>query len=274
MNELDTRLYALLERPARAEELKRHLPSYSKQQIRQSLDRLSAEGKILKNKKNRYAHAEHYGCLTGVFQATERGYGFVTPDAPDEAGDLFIPPYATGHAWQGDRVLVRLTESDRGHKREGEVLRILTLCQDEVSGTLMQRGKTVYVRPASKKYPNLVIPKNRTMDARPGDRVAVKVMFRGDGRLSAQGAVTQVFGRSGTMEASIAAILHENGATIPFPDEALRQADACGDTVDPAEAARRTDLRDKLIFTVDGDDARDFDDAVSLVPLPNGRSMC
>ena len=154
MNELDTRLYALLERPARAEELKRHLPSYSKQQIRQSLDRLSAEGKILKNKKNRYAHAEHYGCLTGVFQATERGYGFVTPDAPDEAGDLFIPPYATGHAWQGDRVLVRLTESDRGHKREGEVLRILTLCQDEVSGTLMQRGKTVYVRPASKKYPN------------------------------------------------------------------------------------------------------------------------
>lgn len=273
MNELDTRLYALLERPARAEELKRHLPSYSKQQIRQSLDRLSAEGKILKNKKNRYAHAEHYGCLTGVFQATERGYGFVTPDAPDEAGDLFIPPYATGHAWQGDRVLVRLTESDRGHKREGEVLRILTLCQDEVSGTLMQRGKTVYVRPASKKYPNLVIPKNRTMDARPGDRVAVKVMFRGDGRLSAQGAVTQVFGRSGTMEASIAAILHENGVIIPFPDEALRQADACGDTVDPAEAARRTDLRDKLIFTVDGDDARDFDDAVSLEPLPNGRML-
>ena len=273
MNELDTRLYALLERPARAEELKRHLPSYSKQQIRQSLDRLSAEGKILKNKKNRYAHAEHYGCLTGVFQATERGYGFVTPDAPDEAGDLFIPPYATGHAWQGDRVLVRLTESDRGHKREGEVLRILTLCQDEVSGTLMQRGKTVYVRPASKKYPNLVIPKNRTMDARPGDRVAVKVMFRGDGRLSAQGAVTQVFGRSGTMEASIAAILHENAVIIPFPDEALRQADACGDTVDPAEAARRTDLRDKLIFTVDGDDARDFDDAVSLEPLPNGRML-
>lgn len=112
-------------------------------------------------------------------------------------------------------MLVRLTESDRGHKREGEVLRILTLCQDEVSGTLMQRGKTVYVRPASKKYPNLVIPKNRTMDARPGDRVAVKVMFRGDGRLSAQGAVTQVFGRSGTMEASIAAILHENGVIIP-----------------------------------------------------------
>ena len=95
MNELDTRLYALLERPARAEELKRHLPSYSKQQIRQSLDRLSAEGKILKNKKNRYAHAEHYGCLTGVFQATERGYGFVTPDAPAEARDPFLPPPAT-----------------------------------------------------------------------------------------------------------------------------------------------------------------------------------
>lgn len=273
MNELETRLYALLARPMRAEELKKYLPAYSKQQIRQALDQLTNEGKILKNKKNRYAHAEHYGCLTGVFQATERGYGFVTPETPDENGDVFIPPYATGKAWQGDRVLVHLTDSPRGHKREGEVLRILSLCTDEVTGTVMQRGKTVFVRPASKKYPDLIIPKNRTLDARSGDRVAVKVMFRGDGRLSAQGAITQIFGRNGTMEASIAAILHENGITAPFPDEALRQADACGDTVDPAEAARRMDLREKLIFTIDGDDARDFDDAVSLEPMENGHML-
>lgn len=273
MNELETRLYALLARPMRAEELKKYLPAYSKQQIRQALDQLTNEGKILKNKKNRYAHAAHYGCLTGVFQATERGYGFVTPETPDENGDVFIPPYATGKAWQGDRVLVHLTDSPRGHKREGEVLRILSLCTDEVTGTVMQRGKTVFVRPASKKYPDLIIPKNRTLDARSGDRVAVKVMFRGDGRLSAQGAITQIFGRNGTMEASIAAILHENGITVPFPDEVLRQADACGDTVDPAEAARRMDLREKLIFTIDGDDARDFDDAVSLEPMENGHML-
>lgn len=273
MNELETRLYALLARPMRAEELKKYLPAYSKQQIRQALDQLTNEGKILKNKKNRYAHAEHYGCLTGVFQATERGYGFVTPETPDENGDVFIPPYATGKAWQGDRVLVHLTDSPRGHKREGEVMRILSLCTDEVTGTVMQRGKTVFVRPASKKYPDLIIPKNRTLDARSGDRVAVKVMFRGDGRLSAQGAITQIFGRNGTMEASVAAILHENGITVPFPDEVLRQADACGDTVDPAEAARRMDLREKLIFTIDGDDARDFDDAVSLEPMENGHML-
>lgn len=273
MNELETRLYALLARPMRAEELKKYLPAYSKQQIRQALDQLTNEGKILKNKKNRYAHAAHYGCLTGVFQATERGYGFVTPETPDENGDVFIPPYATGKAWQGDRVLIHLTDSPRGHKREGEVMRILSLCTDEVTGTVMQRGKTVFVRPASKKYPDLIIPKNRTLDARSGDRVAVKVMFRGDGRLSAQGAITQIFGRNGTMEASIAAILHENGITVPFPDEVLRQADACGDTVDPAEAARRMDLREKLIFTIDGDDARDFDDAVSLEPMENGHML-
>ena len=273
MNELETRLYALLARPMRAEELKKYLPAYSKQQIRQALDQLTNEGKILKNKKNRYAHAAHYGCLTGVFQATERGYGFVTPETPDENGDIFIPPYATGKAWQGDRVLIHLTDSPRGHKREGEVMRILSLCTDEVTGTVMQRGKTVFVRPASKKYPDLIIPKNRTLDARSGDRVAVKVMFRGDGRLSAQGAITQIFGRNGTMEASIAAILHENGITVPFPDEVLRQADACGDTVDPAEAARRMDLREKLIFTIDGDDARDFDDAVSLEPMENGHML-
>ena len=121
------------------------------------------------------------------------------------------------------------------------------------------------------KISHLIIPKNRTLDARSDDCVAVKVMFRGDGRLSA-GAITQIFGRNGTMEASIT-ILHENGITVPFPDEILRQADACGDTVDPAEAARRMDLREKLIFTIDGDDARDFDDAVSLEPMENNGDM-
>ncbi len=273
MNELDTRLYTLLERPARAEELKKYLPAYSKQQIRESLDRLSADGKILKNKKNRYAHAEHYGYLTGVFQATDRGFGFVTPEVRDASGDVFIPPYSTGKAWQGDRVLVRLIDSGRRHKREGEILRILTPCQDEVIGTVMKRGKSVFVRPASKKYPELVIPKNRVLEAQPGDRVAVKVMFRGEGRLPAQGAIIKIFGKNGTMDASIASILHENGIVVPFSDEVLKQAEACGDTVDSAEAALRMDLRDQLIFTIDGDDARDFDDAVSLEPLENGHML-
>lgn len=273
MNELDTRLYTLLERPARAEELKKYLPAYSKQQIRESLDRLSADGKILKNKKNRYAHAEHYGCLTGTFHATDRGFGFVTPETCGASEDIFIPPYATGKAWQGDRVLIRLIDSGRGHKREGEVLRILTLCQDEIVGTVMKRGKSVLVRPLSKKYPEIIIPKNRVLEAQSGDRVAVRVMLRSDGRLPAQGAIVKVFGKNGTMDASIASILHENGIVVPFPDEVLKQAEACGDTVDPAEAALRTDLRDELIFTIDGDDARDFDDAVSLKPLDNGHLL-
>ena len=273
MNELDTRLYTLLERPARAEELKKYLPAYSKQQIRESLDRLSADGKILKNKKNRYAHAEHYGCLTGIFHATDRGFGFVTPESPGASEDIFIPPYATGNAWQGDRVLIHLIDSARGHKQEGEVLRILTLCQDEVVGTVMKRGKSVLVRPLSKKYPEIVIPKNRVLDAQPGDRVAVKMVLRGNGRLAAQGAIVKVFGKNGTMDASIASILHENGIVVPFPDAALKQAEACGDTVDSAESALRMDLRDELIFTIDGDDARDFDDAVSLKPLENGHLL-
>lgn len=269
MNELDTRLYTLLARPMRAEEIKRYFPTFSKQQVKDGLERLLSDGKIVKNKKNRYAQAAHFGCLTGIFQATERGFGFVTPEETGKE-DIFIPPHATANAWQGDRVLIRLCDADRGHRQEGEVLRILTLCTDEISGTVMKRGKTVFVRPISRKYPDLIIPKNRTLDAQSGDRVAVKVMFRGDHRLPAQGAISQIFGRSGSMEASIAAILHENGIIVPFGDEVLQQANACGNQVDPAEIARRFDLRDCLIFTIDGDDARDFDDAVSLEPLANG----
>ena len=101
--------------------------------------------------------------------------------------------------------------------------------------------------------------------------VAVRMMYYGEGRVLPQAAVVQVFGKNGTMQASIAAILHENGIQEAFPEDAQQQAGSLGDRV-PADAyAGRRDLRDELIFTIDGDSAKDFDDAVSLKSLANGR---
>ena len=97
------------------------------------------------------------------------------------------------------------------------------------------------------------------------------MMYYGEGRVLPQAAVVQVFGKNGTMQASIAAILHENGIQEAFPEDAQQQAGSLGDRV-PADAyAGRRDLRDELIFTIDGDSAKDFDDAVSLKSLANGR---
>lgn len=274
MGQLESQIYALLERAKRADELAKALPNVPKRAIAQALDSLVQDGKILRNKKNKYGRAEAFGCMTGTFSATERAFGFVTPDAGGD--DIFIPPHCNNGAWQSDRVLIRLSDRPRSLERpEGEVLRVLARSARDIPGTVKKRGRAYFLEPDSGKYPVIEIMKGRLEGARIGDKVAVRVVFWGDARkrLPPQGVVRASFGENGTMEASIAGILHENAVLDAFPAEVLAQADSCGEEVDSHEAAQRLDLRDKLIFTIDGDDAKDFDDAISLEPLENGRLL-
>ena len=274
---LESRLLSLLTQPMRLDELRRALPEAGKQEVKDALDRLTADGAVMKNKKNRFAVSAHYGCVTGTYLATERAFAFVTPDVAEgepRPDDLFIPPNASGGAWHGDRVLVKLSERKNGRgRREAAVVRVLRRADRELTGALVQRGNAFFVQPTSKKYPEITIDRHDLGDARPGDRVAVSISYYGDEKFAPQGVVQADLGEDGTMEASIAAILHENGVFNAFPDEVLRQADAIPQTVDLAAAGERLDLRDKLIFTIDGDDAKDFDDAVSLEPLENGHYL-
>ena len=148
---LDGRLLTLLAQPLRIEEIRRALPDIGKHELKDALDRLTQDGKIMKNKKNRFAVASHYGCATGTFLATERGFAFVAPDVePGEPkpDDYFIPPNAGGGAWHGDRVLVKVSErkNNRG-RREATVLRVLSRSGKELTGELVQRGKAFFVQP-------------------------------------------------------------------------------------------------------------------------------
>lgn len=276
-NGLETRLLDLLAQPMRIDEIRRALPETGKNELKDALDSLIADGKVMKNKKNRFAVSAHYGCVAGTYLATERAFGFVTPDVAEgepKPDDLFIPPNAGGGAWHGDRVLVKLTERKNGRgRREATVLRVLRRAGNELTGALVQRGNAYFVQPTSKKYPEIMVDRHSLGDARVGDRVAVSVSHYGDEKIIPQGVIQADLGEDGTMEASIAAILHENAVFDFFPDEVLRQADAIPQEVDPAALHGRLDLRDKLIFTIDGDDAKDFDDAVSLDRLDNGHYL-
>lgn len=276
-NGLETRLLDLLAQPMRIDKIRRALPETGKNELKDALDSLIADGKVMKNKKNRFAVSAHYGCVAGTYLATERAFGFVTPDVAEgepKPDDLFIPPNAGGGAWHGDRVLVKLTERKNGRgRREATVLRVLRRAGNELTGALVQRGNAYFVQPTSRKYPEIMIDRHSLGDARVGDRVAVSVSHYGDEKIMPQGVIQADLGEDGTMEASIAAILHENAVFDFFPDEVLRQADAVPQEVDPAALHGRLDLRDKLIFTIDGDDAKDFDDAVSLDRLDNGHYL-
>ena len=180
----------------------------------------------------------------------------------------------SGGAWHGDRVLVKVSErkNNRGRK-EATVIRVLGRAGKELTGELVQRGKAFFVQPTSKKYPEIAVDKHDLGEAAVGDCVAVSISHYGDEQFMPQGVVRADLGESGTMEAAIAAVLHENGVYDVFPNEVLEQALAIPQEVDMGTAGKRLDLRDKLIFTIDGDDAKDFDDAVSLEKLENGHYL-
>ena len=274
---LEAKLLEVLQHPCRMEDIRRELPDAGKNETKAALDALIADGKVMKNKKNRFAVSAHYGCAAGTYLATERAFAFVAPDYPEgeaKPDDLFIPPNASGGAWHGDRVLVKVSErkNNRG-RREATVIRVLRRADKELTGELVQRGKAYFVQPTSKKYPEIAVDKHDLGDAQVGDCVAVSVSHYGDETIAPQGVVEADLGESGTMEAAIAAILHENGVYDVFPNEVIQQAEAIPQEVDMDTAGDRLDLRDKLIFTIDGDDAKDFDDAVSLEKLENGHYL-
>ena len=275
--ELENRLLEILQHPCRAEDIRRELPEARKHDLKNALDAMVADGRVMKNKKNRYAVSAHYGCVAGTYLATERAFAFVAPDYPEggtKPEDLFIPPNASGGAWHGDRVLVKVTErkNNRG-RHEGEVIRVLGRADRELTGELVQRGKAFFVQPTSRKYPEIAVDRHDLGEAQVGDCVAVSVSHYGDERFLPQGVVRADLGENGTMEAAIAAVLHENGVYDVFPKEVLQQAESLPQEVDLSTAGDRLDLRDKLIFTIDGDDAKDFDDAVSLETLENGHYL-
>lgn len=274
MNPMEKKLIRLLKRPLRIDELRKFFPETPKALLIDTLDELVKNGQIVKNKKNRYALSAHFGCISGTFLSTSRGFAFVEPDEKKGEKDIFIPIGADFGAWHGDHVLVRINQMRRfrGRERrlEGEVVKVLQRAKTEITGTITKKGKSFILEPDVQKYPMVLVPKAHLAGAKVGDKVSARIMFYGDRRMTPQASVTKVFGQNGLMQASISAILHENGINVPFSDEVINEARSFGDKIPPNSINGRKDLRNELIFTIDGDDAQDFDDAVSIEKLENG----
>jgi len=278
-HELEQQLYAKLKTPRKFDEIQGIFPETSRTLLQQCLDALEAAGRIMRNKKNYFAQIAHYGYLLGVFHATERGHGFVSiltepgraePGKP-QPDDFYIPVDKTGGAWHTDRVLVQPGNNKyvHGHKM-ASVVRVIERGCTELNGVVRMQGRAYIVQPSSTKYPAIAVHAQDLAGAQEGDLVSIAITSYGNGITLPQGEVIAHFGNSETMDAAIAAILHKNNVFDMFPAAVLDQAENIAPTV-PADAlAGRLDLRDKLIFTIDGDDAKDFDDAISLESLENG----
>ena len=224
-------------------------------------------------KGGRYWRRKNDQMLVGVLRLTRTGFGFVVPADENEKqrGDLFVGESDRGTAMHGDTVIARLTGHDaRG--REGRIEAVLNRANQTVVGKFFQTQKTAFVVPVDDRLQTEIdIHRDETLGAKPGDIVNVEITHPPTLKRLPRGRIVEVLGDENTPGLDLEIIIRKHRIPFVFSQAVLREADAVATTIDEAELARRQDLRQWLTVTIDGETARDFDDAISLDALDGGR---
>jgi len=242
------------------------------QMLRQALAELEASEEIRRGRHRRFGFLHRPQRVVGKITLTKYGYGFVEVEG-GELDDVFISPKFMGTAFDGDRVAVSLFANSRGKRCEGEVVEILERGRKTIVGTL-EKGQHFYFvipdEPHTIRDRDIYIPKEHTMGARDGDKVLATINRWESEYGNPEGRIVEILGKAGDPQTEILSIAKLFNLRTQFPKEVLREADAISDTIPEAEIRNRLDLRNELTFTIDPEDAKDFDDAVSLKLLPDG----
>jgi ribonuclease R len=276
-------------RPLRLSELigKLRIPPADRSEVRRIVDQLIREGVIVRVRKDRLILPSIADLVTGKIQMNERGFGFVVPEVsgPGEkpAPDVFIPAEDTGVAMHGDRVVVRLTEPSRVRRehqarpgmkanRIGKVIRILTRANPTLTGILQRSQHFHYLVPDDPRigrdvYIDLTRSKVR---AKMGERVVVKLDSWENRHINPEGVLVEVIGPADDPSLDIQVIVKKHRLRTEFPDDVLAEAGRVDDEVRASDHEGREDFTRDLVITIDPDDARDHDDALSLRKLRDG----
>ena len=238
------------------------IPKSQRGELEEVLSVLTAEGKIGISKRGKYGRPETFS-LTGIFSGNARGFGFVTVEGQEQ--DVFIPEEKTGGALHGDKVQIFI-EREAGAKgrAEGAVLRILEHANREMVG-FYQKNKTFgFVIPDNRRIAmDIFIPQGQDMGAVTGHKVVVRITEFGDGRKKPEGKIVEILGHVNDPGTDILSLVRAYGLPEQFPEEVLREAGQAPD-VSEGDLEGRLDLRDLPTVTIDGEDAKDLDDAVTL----------
>lgn len=235
------------------------------------LGELEKEGRIVRTVKGRYGIPERMGFIIGRLQCNERGYGFVLPDGR-QGEDVFIPADSMNGALHNDRVIAKIEKKvPKGKKVEGEIIRVLERANGKVVGTFDRNRHFGFVIPDDKRISgDIFIPKNETGGAKSGQKVVAEIVSWPERRRNAEGRVVEILGNQDEPGVNILAILKSYGIEQAFPDDVMRQAACIPDSVTPDMTEGRRDLRKLRMVTIDSEDAKDLDDAVSVERLPGG----
>lgn len=278
--------------PMKAKELAMLLgiPKSQRDELTQVLDYLVSEGRIGISKKGKYGKPEVFS-VNGIFCGHPKGFGFVTVEGMEQ--DVFIPEDRTGSALHGDRVQIVVESQDRGGGRraEGSVLKVLEHANKEVVGYYQKSKGFGFVIPDNQKISkDIFIPQGCDMGAVTGHKVVARIKEFGDANHKPEGVVTEILGHVNDPGTDILSIVRAYGLPEEFPPEVMDEVEGCpdevavpgmtrdeetwdgpygiGDLTSPADwtgdLAGRLDLRGLRTVTIDGEDAKDLDDAVTL----------
>ena len=237
------------------------------------LNKMEEDGDLVRTRTNRYGLPTRMGLVKGHLQGHGRGFAFLIPDQPGEP-DVYISTKDLMGAMHLDTVLVRINPKRSGPALEGEVVRILKRGLTEVVGIYQDRGSYGLVVPDDKHIAyNFFVPKERSKGAVEGHKVVMRITKYPEGQLSPEGEITEILGHKNDPGVDILSIIRKYQLPETFPKEVLQEAESIPEEIDPEEIKRRRDLRSETIVTIDGEDAKDLDDAVSVKRLPNGNYL-
>lgn len=268
MKQRKERMLALIEDPTyvpmKLKELAMLLgvPKEQRDELKEVLDLLVAEGKAGISKKGKYGRPET-GSLVGSFSGNAKGFGFVTVEGQEQ--DIFIPGDKTGGALHGDRVQIVLGSSGHGKRREGAVIRVLEHANQTLVGYYQKSKGFGFVLPDNQKIgKDIFIPQGMDMGAVTGHKVVVQMTDYGGERTKPEGIITEIIGHVNDPGTDILSIVRAYGLPEEYPAEVMDQTARIPDEVSPREMAGRKDIRDWKTVTIDGEDAKDLDDAITI----------
>ena len=239
------------------------IPKEQRTQLREITEALEKEGKISQTKDGRYRKGTS-NSLRGVYRAHERGFGFVVLE-DEEQEDIFIAEGNENSALQDDVVEVSLLPATSGKSREGKIVGIIERGTKKVVGLFQKHKNYGFVIADSLRFAkDIFIPKEKSKDAQTGQKVVVELTFYGDEKKKPEGKVVEIIGRVDEAGTDILSLVKDTDIPIEFPVKVLNQAEKVPAKVSDADREGRSDLRQCLTITIDGEDAKDLDDAITL----------
>ena len=234
------------------------------------LQEMEKEGLIFKTKKDKYGVPEKMNLITGRLQGNPKGFGFIIQDNSQE--DVYVAAENMNGAMNNDRVAARIKKGgSKDRKVEGEIIKILERANTQVVGTFEKSRNFGFVVPDDKRiYQDIFISKESALGAKDGYKVVVQVTKWPDKRRNPEGKIIEVLGQKDEPGVDILSIIRKYGLPEQFPPQVENFADELSEDIPEGEFRKRRDLRGLKIVTIDGEDAKDLDDAVSIEKLKDG----